>query len=70
MIAEWYAQTGHQRTNYQILVVEVPVVVEVARARGYGLEEVVEALVDVQGFLLVEEKHHQSRILQLTRIAL
>ena len=36
-------------------------VVEVAQARDYGEEEVVEALLDVQGFLLVEEKHHQSK---------
>ena len=56
--------------NGQILVEEVPVDVEVARARDYGLEEVVEALMDVQGFLLVEEKHHQSRTLLLTRLAL
>ena len=56
--------------NEQIPVAKVPVVVEVARPQDYGEEEVVEALLDVQGFLLVEEKHHQSRTLQLTRIAL
>ena len=45
-------------------------VVEVVRARDYGLDEVVEGLLDVQGFLLVEGKHHQASILQPTRIAL
>ena len=45
--------------NDQILVAEVPAVVEAARAQDYILEEALEAFLDVQGFLLVEEQRHQ-----------